>query len=53
MFWHQQVVIEAVRGRGWKGDIAIDDSRTVDGPCTPQGSFIAMIIIILFLIDLW
>ena len=28
-----QVVIEGVRGNGYKGDIAIDDVNIADGPC--------------------
>ncbi|XP_071104756.1 MAM domain-containing glycosylphosphatidylinositol anchor protein 2-like, partial [Haliotis cracherodii] len=35
-----QVVIEAVRGRGWKGDISIDDTKTVNGPCPPLGTIL-------------
>ncbi|XP_067654503.1 MAM and LDL-receptor class A domain-containing protein 1-like [Haliotis asinina] len=35
-----QVVIEAVRGRGYKGDIAIDDTKTVNGPCPPLGTIL-------------
>ena len=32
-----QIVFEAVRGKGTLGDIAIDDIRLRDGPCTPFG----------------
>ncbi|XP_046559779.1 MAM and LDL-receptor class A domain-containing protein 1-like [Haliotis rubra] len=33
-----QVVIEAVRGDGEKGDIFIDDIKVIDGPCSLQAS---------------
>ena len=28
-----QIVIEGVRGKGIRGDIAIDDTRLAKGPC--------------------
>ena len=28
-----QVIVEGVRGSGYKGDIAVDDLNIVDGPC--------------------
>lgn len=33
-----QAVFEGIRGRGYRGDIAIDDSEVKNGPCPPPGS---------------
>lgn len=33
-----QAVFEGIRGRGYRGDIAIDDTEVKNGPCPPPGS---------------
>ena len=33
-----QAVFEGIRGRGYRGDIAIDDTNVQSGPCPPPGS---------------
>jgi len=33
-----QAVFEGIRGRGYRGDIAIDDTVVKNGPCPPPGS---------------
>ena len=33
-----QAVFEGIRGRGFRGDIAIDDTVVKNGPCPPPGS---------------
>ena len=35
----RQVTFEGVRGRGFSGDIAIDDIKMIPGNCPPPGRF--------------
>ncbi len=37
--YHFQVVIEGVTGKGWRGDIALDDISIDNTPCPPPGMF--------------
>ena len=41
-----QLVLEAVRGKSWDGDIAVDDVTVATGPCSeldPSGQWIGSV----------